>query len=244
MTHSFTRRPVYFYHQDELGSVVRITNSSGVVVNTYDYDDYGNIISQTENITNDYTYTGKERDKDSGLYYYGARYYDPEIGRWLTKDIIPAINRYLYVENNPIGFIDIWGFEAATLPDGPEGTLAGVGLSFILLGGSAIFLAGGIGIPQISVPLTAGGLIAIGAGAAIMVAAGIVAAKKGKGSGAGSGGTGDGSGKGSGSGAGPGAGAGGGSGGGSGGGAGGGSGGGPAPSPPAGPSSNPNVAML
>ena len=77
---------VYFYHQDELGSVVRITDINGNVVNSYDYDDYGNIISQTENITNDYTYTGKERDKDSGLYYYGARYYEGSLGRFTTKD--------------------------------------------------------------------------------------------------------------------------------------------------------------
>ncbi len=100
---------VYFYHQDELGSVVKITNSSGTVVNSYDYDDYGNMISQTEGITNDYTYTGKERDKDSGLYYFGARYYNPIIGRWLTKDPLPFINRYCYVKANPINFIDKWG---------------------------------------------------------------------------------------------------------------------------------------
>ncbi|RLD18189.1 MAG: hypothetical protein DRI36_02050, partial [Caldiserica bacterium] len=93
---------IYFYHQDELGSVVRITDINGNVVNKYEYDDFGNIISQTENISNDYTYTGKERDKDSGLYYFGARYYDPEIGRWLTKDPklgrIPALRYFLVAQ--------------------------------------------------------------------------------------------------------------------------------------------------
>jgi len=119
---------------------VRITNSSGVVVNTYDYDDYGNIISQTENIANDYTYTGKERDKDSGLYYYGARYYDPSIGRWLTKDplqnMFPAmrhlrnaqkLNRYSYVLNNPLNLVDIWGLDGTTAGVGGAGSTAGGG---------------------------------------------------------------------------------------------------------------------
>jgi len=130
-----------FYHQDELGSVVRITDINGNVVNSYDYDDYGNIISQTENITNDYTYTGKERDKDSGLYYYGARYYDPEIGRWLTKDLnqnmLPAmrhlrnaqkLSRYSYVLNNPMTLIDIWGLEGVpTAGVGGAGSTSGSG---------------------------------------------------------------------------------------------------------------------
>jgi len=119
---------------------VRITDINGNVVNSYDYDDYGNIISQTENITNDYTYTGKELDKDSGLYYYGARYYDPEIGRWLTKDLqnmLPAmrhlrnaqkLNRYSYVLNNPMNLIDIWGLEGVpTAGVGGAGSTSGSG---------------------------------------------------------------------------------------------------------------------
>ena len=110
---------VYFYHQDDLGSIVKITNSSGTVVNSYDYDDYGNIINQTEGIVNDYTYTGKERDKDSGLYYYGVRYCKKDVGRFITKDslfgllLYPAtLNKYLFVLNNPIKYIDVWGNEA------------------------------------------------------------------------------------------------------------------------------------
>jgi len=115
-----TQNTTGYYHTDGLGFIVRITDINGNVVNSYDYDDHGNIISQTENITNDYTYTGKERDKDSGLYYYGARYYDPEIGRWLTKDIIPEINRYLYVLNNPIYFVDIFGLADIPTPGLPD----------------------------------------------------------------------------------------------------------------------------
>ncbi len=53
------------------------------------YDISGSTIARYT--INDYTYTGKERDKDSGLYYYGARYYDPEVGIFLTEDPISAI---------------------------------------------------------------------------------------------------------------------------------------------------------
>src|SRR5262249_46371489 len=59
-----------------------------------------------------YRYTGKERDEESGLYYYGARYYAPWLGRWVSCDpagIYAGINLYASMENNPIRFIDNQG---------------------------------------------------------------------------------------------------------------------------------------
>ncbi len=67
----------YFYHQDELGNVVTLTDSSGTTVNTYSYDSFGNILSKTETIPNPFTYTGRQYDPESGLYYYRNRYYEP-----------------------------------------------------------------------------------------------------------------------------------------------------------------------
>ena len=59
----------FFYQADHRGSVRKITNSSGLVVNSYDYDAYGNIEASVEGIANPFTYTGRERDAESGLYY-------------------------------------------------------------------------------------------------------------------------------------------------------------------------------
>lgn len=59
------------------------------------------------------TFTGREWDKETGLYYYRARYYDPMEGRFISKDPLSFaggdVNLYGYVQNNPINWIDPWG---------------------------------------------------------------------------------------------------------------------------------------
>ena len=60
-------------------------------------------------------YTGKEFDKEGGinLYYFGARYYDPVVGIWTSRDPMEQFwNTYFYVGRNPINFIDPWGMDA------------------------------------------------------------------------------------------------------------------------------------
>jgi RHS repeat-associated protein len=55
------------------------------------------------------TFTGKELD-DSGLYYFGARYYDPALGTWLSPDpAMEGVNWYSYCGNNPMNYVDLWG---------------------------------------------------------------------------------------------------------------------------------------
>jgi len=76
----------FFYHQDGLGSVTELTDSTGTTVKAYAYDAWGNLIEQTGTVANPYTYTGREVDAESGLYHYRARYYDPTIGRFITED--------------------------------------------------------------------------------------------------------------------------------------------------------------
>ena len=57
-------------------------------------------------------YTGKEIDPDTGLYYYNARWYDPQIGRFTTEDPIRSgLNWYIYANNNPLKFVDPTGLE-------------------------------------------------------------------------------------------------------------------------------------
>lgn len=100
----------FFYHADHRGSVRRITDGSGFVVNAYSYDAYGNIESAVEGIPNDFTFTGRERDSETGLYFYRARYYDPATGRFLTKDPLGFAsgdgNLFRYAGNNPINRVD------------------------------------------------------------------------------------------------------------------------------------------
>lgn len=104
-----------YYMTDGLGSTMEFTGTAGETFQTYVYDSFGNIVSQTGTIINPFTYTGREYDPESGLYYYRARYYDPTIGRFLSEDPIGLyggdINFYAYVRNNPTTYIDPFGRE-------------------------------------------------------------------------------------------------------------------------------------
>jgi len=103
----------YFYHYDGLGSTVAITDSSAQIVNAYAYSPYGMVGAQ-ETIPNPFTYVGRfgVMAEGNGLYYMRARYYDPEVGRFINKDPIGyagGMNLYGYVGGNPINFVDPWG---------------------------------------------------------------------------------------------------------------------------------------
>jgi RHS repeat-associated protein len=103
-----------------LGSSSVITDSSGKVTREYEYKPYGEIFTEriydADSETPNFFYTGKRLDKETGLYYYGARYYDPALGKFITPDtIIPqpsnpqSLNRYSYTDNNPINYTDPTG---------------------------------------------------------------------------------------------------------------------------------------
>lgn len=93
--------PLYFL-QDHLSSTSKLTNSAGGVVEQDNYDSFGN--SGGSPLTR-YTYTGRERDPDTGLMYYRARWYDPQTGRFISEDpigLVGGMNPYAYVGNGPI----------------------------------------------------------------------------------------------------------------------------------------------
>jgi RHS repeat-associated protein len=105
----------YTYHADALGSIYAIADSNKNAVERYTYDTYGKPTQQT-GFRNSYTYTGREWDKETGLYYYRARYYDPMEGRFISKDPIGFaggdVNLYGYVQGNVINAFDpsgLWG---------------------------------------------------------------------------------------------------------------------------------------
>lgn len=100
---------IYYYHADGLGSITSLSNASGSPVQTYTYDSFGNI-TQTGSISQPYAFTGREYDSETGMYFYRARYYDPKVGRFVTKDPIGFeggdVNLYNYVFANPVNLND------------------------------------------------------------------------------------------------------------------------------------------
>ncbi|MDO8662137.1 MAG: RHS repeat-associated core domain-containing protein [Candidatus Omnitrophota bacterium] len=102
-----------YYHYDGLGSVTNLTNSTGTNTQTYSYDAFGNLqgLSSKGTVPDLRGFLTKEADS-TGLSYFGARYYDPKIGRFITQDpsgMSDGPNLYLYVKNNPVNFVDAWG---------------------------------------------------------------------------------------------------------------------------------------
>lgn len=105
----------YHYHYDGIGSTIAISDSGGNIVNKYAYDAFGKVLDQVEAISNPFKYVGQfgVMDEGNGLFYMRARYYDPEAGRFISKDPIGFaggdLNLYAYVQNNPINYIDPLG---------------------------------------------------------------------------------------------------------------------------------------
>ncbi|MFA5905541.1 MAG: RHS repeat-associated core domain-containing protein, partial [Desulfobacula sp.] len=98
----------YYYHTDALGSTAALSDSTGTLKESYAYSPYGEITSPGT-LGNPYLFTGRQLDRESGLYYYRARHYDPASGRFIQPDPIGfdgGINLYAYVLNNPLMFVD------------------------------------------------------------------------------------------------------------------------------------------
>jgi len=124
---------VYYYHADGLGSIVALTDSSAKVVQEYEYDSFGKLHDQQNRIKQPYTFTGREWDRETGLYYYRARYYEAGVGRFISFDPMghsdinssgsscskgilgfsqegpQKLNPFLYAGNNPAKMIDPFG---------------------------------------------------------------------------------------------------------------------------------------
>ena len=102
----------YFYHPDHLGSSSFITNIEGEVVQHIEYVPYGEVfIEERNNVWNTpYLFNAKEFDEETGLYYYGARYYDSRLSMWYGVDALaekyPNIGGYVYCTGNPVKLVD------------------------------------------------------------------------------------------------------------------------------------------
>jgi RHS repeat-associated protein len=102
-----------YYEADGLGSITSLSNSAGALVNTYSYDSFGNPTATTGTIVNPFRFTAREFDSETGIYQYRARYYDQNVGRFLSEDplkgISDGVNFYAYVHNSSINLIDPTG---------------------------------------------------------------------------------------------------------------------------------------
>lgn len=103
----------YFFIKDHLGTINVTIDTTNAVVNAKDVDMWGHRMSSreyTSSVNNEYIFTGKERDDDTGLDYFGARYYDSRIGRWYGVDPLMDkhydFNPYNYVLNSPLKIVD------------------------------------------------------------------------------------------------------------------------------------------
>lgn len=109
-----------YYHYDYKGSTIAMTNESENITHKYQYNDFGEVLQLDEDDFNPYRYIGKygvEFD-NTELYFMRARYYDPEIGRFLSEDPIWSTNLYPYAGNNPLVFVDCNGERKMPLPSG------------------------------------------------------------------------------------------------------------------------------
>ncbi len=101
-----------YYHADGLGSVTSLSNAAGALAQTYTFDSFGKLTGSSGSLTNPFQYTAREFDSETSLYYYRARYYDPNVGRFLREDPLRftgGINFYAYVSNQPSNLVDPYG---------------------------------------------------------------------------------------------------------------------------------------
>jgi RHS repeat-associated protein len=129
----------YLYGVDHLGSIRLVTDAAGAVANRYDYDAFGNLEPTSyETVSNPFGFTARERDAESGLMFYRARYYDPKIGRFISEDPIGFdagdANLYRYVFNSSVMSTDPSG-QAITVFQAQVAAVATVFLTALLVTG-------------------------------------------------------------------------------------------------------------
>jgi len=116
---------IRYQYKDHLGSASLETNELAQVISYEEYHPFGTSSyrvaqSGTDLSLKRYRFTGKERDDETGLYYFGVRYYAAWLGRWTSTDpggFVDGLNLYVYVRNNPVNGVDELGYETEPPPD-------------------------------------------------------------------------------------------------------------------------------
>lgn len=183
----------YYFVCNWRGDVIRIYDGAGAVVANYNYDAWGNVISVTDangaaitdsthiaNV-NPLRYRGYYYDSETGLYYISARYYDPEIGRWINADNqiagiggeVLGYNLFAYCTNNPINMSDPSG----NWPKWATKLVAAVAVVAVVAVVAAVTVAtagAGTAIAAVAVGAAKGAAIGFAVGAATGAAGGAI----------------------------------------------------------------------
>lgn len=136
---NYAANETLYFHQDTLMSTLALSTSTGTVKESYTYDPYGNLLTQPAVSSTRFLYAGRELDSETKLYYNRARYYDPQLGRFINADpkgYAAGLNLYAYTRNNPITFRD---------PSGLDRYHGGGFLGYVLGGLFGGFGGGGFG---------------------------------------------------------------------------------------------------
>ncbi len=134
---------LHYYLNDHLGSARVVIDSTGLVEDRYRYFAFGEANVEDVSTNQSYRYTAKPLDKEGGLnlYYYGARYYDPELGRFWALDPAaskyPSLSPYAYCANNPLKNVDPNGREAVTITAASAGAIYIAGAVVIAVAAAA-----------------------------------------------------------------------------------------------------------
>ena len=105
-------KDVFFYHSDHLGSTSYITDANGNATQFVSYKPYGETLVDEHATSYEmpWKFNGKELDSETGLYYYGARYYEPVLALWYGVDALaekyPNMGGYVYCAGNPVKLVD------------------------------------------------------------------------------------------------------------------------------------------
>lgn len=141
-----------FYGYDGFDTVRGLSDASGVVTDTYDYDAWGNTVNSTGSTPNVYLSRGEQYDPDLNLYYLRARYLNPLTGRFLTRDPDEGVlaepmtlQKYVYAADDPIDQIDPTGWQAQS-SGGCNGAITPEA------GGYLHFSIGPLLFPQVALP--------------------------------------------------------------------------------------------
>ena len=108
---------MFYYHSDHLGSTSYITDRDGSATQFVCYKPYGEALVDEHNTSYEqpWKFNGKELDSETGLYYYGARYYEPVLALWYGVNALaekyPTMGSYVYCAGNPVRLVDVDGNE-------------------------------------------------------------------------------------------------------------------------------------